>query len=108
MTIKNEVKMWLASEEEEDRENLLSDLLRMGCDGGTVPDMVHTVDTLAFYERNKKEINNILSEELENFGCTLDQLIHDFDKSDPLVLELHNQNNVAHYCYHHLAQQISI
>jgi len=108
MTIKNEVRQWLMDEEPEDRENLLSDLLRMGCEGGTVPNMVHTMETLAFYKRNKKEINNILSEELENLGCSLDQLIHDFDKSDPLVLDLSNQNDIAWYCYHHVARQIEI
>lgn len=87
-------------------EGALRDLMQGGCQSGYIGELIYTVDTVKFYQRFKKEINTLLYELLDDVGCTLPELLKDFEKKDPLVLEDHNQNLLAWFGFEETALRL--
>ena len=74
-------------------ESRLEDILEHGCVSGTVGSLVYYNDTMAFYEKHKEDINELLYESLEDTGLSIQELFgNNFDKEDPLCIERMNQN----------------
>ena len=108
MNITDEVVAWLEDYPEEDQKRALEDLQQGGCISGMVSPLVNYVDTLAFFERNKEEINGLLAEfDAEMGDSCLGQLFR-FDKEDPLCLEQQNQNLLAWMAFEELANKVYI
>ena len=78
----------------------ITDLQQGGCQSGLVPELTYYRDTLAFYNRHKDEINQLLAETLKDLGLSSQaKLFIDWDPSDPLALEVHNQNLLAWFAF---------
>ena len=78
-----------------DAQAVINDLMKGGCASGMVGELVYYRDTLPFYLRHRVEINTMLAETLSESGCKLKELLNCWDESDPLALEMHNQNLLA-------------
>ena len=93
--LEKKVKEILLNQGYENLENLFKEVLYCGCKEGVIPELIYYDDTTKFYENYKHQINELL-QQLYETGC-LDSLsdLEDFDKSDMLVLEIHNQNLLA-------------
>lgn len=74
-----------------------------GCQSGYISELIYTIDCVKFYNRFKKEINSLLYELLDEIGCTLPELLKDFDKRDSLALEDYNQNLLAWFGFEETA-----
>ena len=99
MTLKEEVKKIIESYD--DPEEILKEVLNYGCVNGTIPEMVYYKDTLAFYERHKEEISELLND----LGITPSDL-NGFDDTDPLCLETHNQNLLTWFGFEEICMQL--
>lgn len=106
MSIKKEVEEWVAGYEYEDEKGALLDIQSSGCVSGLVPDLIHYRDTLAFFERNKEEINKLLKEQGDESGVHVLPLLKGYDDEDPLCLETTNQNLLAWYGFEEVARKL--
>lgn len=67
-----------------------------GCASGLVESLIYYEDTAIFYEKHKAQINK----QLVLLGCTLKGYFgKQWDASDPLALEVRNQNLLAWFAY---------
>lgn len=82
-----------------DDSEYVKDLLTHGCQNGFEIGMIYYDDTIAFFKRYKKEINTLLAKTISDTGCSLDQLFKDWDKTDPLALDIPNQNLLAWFAW---------
>lgn len=78
----------------DDKKHIFTDVLHHGCVSGIVGELVYYVDTVAFYEKYKDEINSLLYETMSETGLySLSDIFGDkWDKEDPLGIDVHNQN----------------
>lgn len=92
----------------EDKKNIFIDVLYHGCQSGVVDFLIYYSDTVAFYEKYRIEINELLSEELSSFGVyELAKLFGEkWDKEDPLVTEVHNKNLLAWFGFEETLRNI--
>ena len=105
---KNVVAWWL--EHSDGYEGLmgpLGDLFRGGCASGVVGHLIYHTDTLAFYKKYKGEIAVLLQRELAETGCTIAELLPDWDTSDPLCLDTQNQNLLAWFGFETAARDLA-
>lgn len=84
------------SENYETVDELLSsmeELQRYGCSSGMIKDLIYYDDTIKFFNKYKEEINQLLSNVIEETGCSIEELFGDrYDKTDPLFINYVNQN----------------
>lgn len=106
MSIKEEVMSWLDGYEDEDKEEALTDLSNNGCASAMVSGLIYYVDTLAFFERNKEEINKKLHEVIEECGEHVLPNFKGYDVEDPLCLETTNQNMLAWWAFEGAAFEV--
>ena len=106
MSIKEAVIAWVESYPEEDQKVLLEDLQQSGCVSGMVGPLVNYVDTIAFYEKHKEEINEIVAELSELMDDSFLWLSDAFDREDSLCLEQQNQNFLAWLGFEYVAGQL--
>ena len=87
------------------------DLFRGGCASGFVGSMIYHTDTVAFYERNKQEIDKLLSDTLQMSGVSSPAEIFtgdiSWDIEDPLALETSNQNLLAWFAFEETAYSLA-
>jgi len=108
--LEREVKEIILNHIEEDYvENFFEDLLNNGCISGMIGELIYYKDTLAFFERHKEDITELLYELLDSCGFTCpNQLFGDsWDKEDPLALETTNQNLLAWFAFEEVARNIA-
>jgi len=86
---------------EEYIESYFEDLMQYGCVNGMVSGLIYYSETLAFYDRHKDEINEILQDLLWScgFSCPSELFSDKWDKEDPLALETTNQNLLAWFAF---------
>ena len=92
------------------KEKVLSRLkdLAHGLANGHVGRLIYYDDTTAFYQKFKTEINGLLYETLENVCLSITELFgEDWDITDPLALDIHNQNLLAWFAYEEIANQLN-
>ena len=105
-TLLNAVQDWLARYDEEEQKVVLEDLQRSGCISGMVSPLVNYVDTIAFYEEHKAEINELLADMEADLGEPVLKTLGGYDKTDPLCLEQQNQNLLAWFGFEEAAAEI--
>lgn len=107
-TLKDAVKTWLNDYPAEEREGALEDLLAHGCESGMVGELIYYSDTYAFYEKHCQEINALLAEMLDNTGCKSPAELFGtkWDSTDPLALDIQNQNLLAWFGFEEAARQL--
>ena len=105
---KNVMAWWL--ERSDGYESLIGPLWELfygGCASGLVGHLIYYKDTLAFYKKYKGEIAALLQRELAETGCTITELLPDWDTSDPLGLDTHNQNLLAWFGFETAARDLA-
>lgn len=97
------------SDDEKEILNHLGDVLDCGLINGIVSDLIYYVDTIAFYEKYKKDINELLAQNAEYFDTTnICHLVrrYNYDTSDLLALEPQNQNALAWYGFEEMSNNL--
>ena len=93
-----------------DIDNLIKDmedLQRYGCVSGMIQGLIYYDETSEFYDKYKDEINDLLSNNLNDYGLSIEEFFKDrFDNDDPLILDYLNKNLLAWYAYEETAYQI--
>ena len=84
-----------------DKKSVFTDVLYHGCQSGIVSSLVWYSDTVAFYNRNRDEINELLYNIMEKIGTydPLELFGDKWDKEDPLALEDFNRNLLAWFAF---------
>jgi len=91
------IKMWL------------KDLNENGCVSGMISELVYYSDTLAFYDKHKDEINEILKVHMEDSGLSIGEMFGDkWDDTDPLALDTLNQNLLAWFGFEETAHNLGL
>ncbi len=97
-TIKEVAEAWLEEKIADGytKEQAIDELLQHGCQSGMVSVLIYYTDTAKFFEDHKKEINELLTEEMLATGLSIAELFRDkFDADDPLCMDTNNQNLLA-------------
>ena len=100
-----------AEDHDDDAVGSLRELLQHGCESGMVGFLVRYVDTVAFYELHKWEINDLLAEVMARTGArhpaSTFGLGERWDYDDPLALGQLNQNALAWFGFQEAARKIA-
>ena len=65
----------------------MEDLQRYGCVSGMITDLIYYDDTNKFYDNYKDDINELLSNLLDESGLSIQEFFgKNFDNDDPLIL----------------------
>lgn len=81
--------------------------MQNGCVTGFIGELIYYTDTVAFFEKHKEEINELLTEQLDNTDLSIDELFGDkWDNSDPLLMEDQNKNLLAWFAFEETACQL--
>ena len=102
----NAIKKDLEGMTREEQKDYLNDVVTHGCISGVVSSLIYYNDTVAFYHKHKEEINDLLNELLQETGLSPNELFRDWDNSDPLALDTHNQNLLAWFGYEEAARRL--
>lgn len=81
----------------------LKNVMQYGCQSGMVSSLVYYGDTVEFFEKHKREINEQLGDLVEDIGLPMEDLFKQWDERDPLVLLKINQNLCAWFGFEHTA-----
>lgn len=90
-------------------EGALSDLFYGGCASGMVSELIYYSDTLKFFSTHRREISQLLTDSLENYGSgSPSDLFGDkWDSSDPLAQEASNRNLLAWFAFEETARNLA-
>lgn len=92
----------------EEIESYMNDVMQHGCASGIVSELIYYRDTLAFYEKYKKDINNMLKESMEESGASSpSELFREWENDDPLAEEESNQNLLAHFGFEETVSRLA-
>ena len=108
--LQREVKQIILNNIEEDYiVEFFEDLMNNGCVSGMIGELIYYKDTIAFYNRHKDEINEMLSELLGAYGvnCVSEIFGEKWDIEDPLALETNNQNLLAWFAFEETSRTIA-
>jgi hypothetical protein len=94
----------------DDKKNIFTDVLNYGCQSGIVGELIYYSDTMAFYKKYKDEINELLSNYMNDCGIyDFKQLFRDkWDDEDPLANETTNQNLLAWFGFEEALRNIGL
>jgi len=85
----------------------MEDLQKYGCQSGMINNLIYYKDTSEFYDKYKKNINDLLSNMMFATGLSVEELFgNKFDKEDPLILDCFNKNLMAWFGFEETANQI--
>jgi len=105
-SLETTVQNWIDHQKEEGYTSALSDLMEHGCQSGMVSDLIYYTDTTAFYQEHRQEIQALITELADDCGCSIGDLLRDWDKSDPFANETTNQNLLAWFGFEETARQL--
>jgi hypothetical protein len=83
------------------------DLEQGGCVSGLVSELIYYADTLPFYRKHKKEIDELVYCLCEETGQHPADLFTGWEKSDSFAVETHNQNLLAWVGFEETARELS-
>lgn len=93
--------------EDENIKQTMDDLSRYGCKSGMINSLIYYKDTEEFYKKYQSEINSLLEELIEVTGINnIYELLPALDKEDPLMLESHNQNELAWFGFEEISNKL--
>lgn len=101
-----ELKELVMQDARENGESYLSEVTQYGCQSGVVGRLIYYADTMRFYTDYHEAIAALLHELIEQTGCQPHQLFHDWDETDPLATDVHNQNLLAWFGYEQIASRL--
>lgn len=106
---KKVINVLLDQGDSEDIEIYIKDVMQGGCQSGIVGELIYHNDTVAFFEKYKKDIINLVNESFENTGYkSFSELFGDkWDNEDPLAEEVHNQNLLAWFGFEETVYRIA-
>ena len=95
--------------DQENPEGFLKDLFYGGCASGMVGSLIYYNDTLKFYKKFQKEINDLLYEIMQETGYNspADLFGDKWEIGDPLALNTQNQNLLAWFGFEETARKIA-
>lgn len=95
--------------EYKDKTGIFRDVLRYGCQSGCVNYLIYYSDTIAYYEKYKEEINNLLSDTLKECGVDSpkDLFGDKWDNGDPFARDIYNQNLLAWFGFEETMRNIA-
>ena len=110
-SLNNYVSNWIQERAEDypdtGVEGVLSDLFYGGCQSGYVSELIYYTDTVKFYNKYQREIDQMLQEMLDNCGCSISELFgSNWDDSDPLARDKFNQNLLAWFGFEEMARRV--
>lgn len=83
------------------------ELQRNGCVTGMIKTLIYYDETNEFYDEYQNEINELLSNFMNNTGLSMNELFGDkFDETDPLILNYINKNLLAWFGFEQTAYLI--
>lgn len=93
----------------EDMEMYMSDVIQHGCVSGTVSELIYYTDTVEFYNKYKRDINDLLAEAMDNYGTDSPSDIfgEKWDSEDPLAEDTHNQNLLAWFAFEETTYRVA-
>lgn len=81
----------------------MENLMNYGCVSGMIPNLISCRNTNKFYDKYKDDINAIIS----RTGMSMEEIFGDqFDKEDPLILNITNKNLLAWFGFEFTSNQI--
>lgn len=92
----------------DEKRYIFTDVLHYGCQSGTVGFLIYYRDTVAFYQKYRSEIGELLCDEMRDTGLyAMTELFGDrYDEEDPLANETHNQNLLAWFGFEETLRRI--
>lgn len=85
----------------------MEDLQEHGCISGMINELMYYDDTSKFFDEYKDEINEIVSDLIQNSGFSLEGLFgSNFDKNDPLIIDYYNKNLLAWFSFEEVSNKI--
>jgi len=104
--LERHVQNWV--NEQDNGADVLKDLFHGGCASGMVGHLIYYEDTIKFFRTHRREISGLLSEIISETGESVETLFCDkWDKSDPLALEVNNQNLLAWFGFEETARKLA-
>ncbi len=93
----------------DDKTNIFKDVLYYGCQSGIVGELIYYSDTVAFYQKYREQINDLLSDTMSGTGLyDLSKLFGDrWDNEDPLATDVYNQNLLAWFGFEETLRNIA-
>jgi hypothetical protein len=112
--LEKHVAKWLKSqskdydgEYKERLQSVYDDLMQGGCISGMVGHLIYYYDTVRFYKNYRQEIDTLLSELLQDTGCSISELFGEkWDNDDPLARDIYNQNLLAWFGFEETATRL--
>lgn len=93
----------------DDKKNIVTDVLKCGCQSGIVGSLIYYADTIAYYEANREAINTLLYDTMNE--CDIydpSELFGDkWDKEDPLAIDDYNQNLLAWFGFEETMRNVA-
>ena len=92
----------------DDKTYIFRDVLEHGCQSGIVGELIYYSDTVAFYKKYQAEINELLSEYMNETGLyNLSELFGKrWETDDPLATDVYNQNLLAWFGFEETLRKI--
>ena len=88
-------------------KDVMHDLMQGGCQSGFVGHLIYYADTVKFYKKYRRQINELLSDTVDQLGMQPADLFGEkWDDSDPLATETNNQNLLAWFGFEETAQRL--
>lgn len=93
----------------EEMESYMKGVLQHGCVSGWVTELIYYNDTVAFYNKYKKEINELLKDLMDGTGIysPAELFGNRWDDEDPLAQEENNQNLLAWFGFEETVRKIA-
>ena len=92
--------------QEDDPKTFAEDVTQAGCQSGIVGDLIYYDDTINWYKKYTDDIANLISRETDQMGESIIDYLNGWDKLDPLVREVSNQNLLAWWSFETVCQHI--
>lgn len=89
-------------------EAVFKDLFYGGCQSGMVGHLIYYKDTISFYRKHRKEIDELLYTTLDGLGenSPADLFGDKWDKQDPFARDTQNQNLLAWFGFEESARRL--
>jgi len=97
-----------AEDYDDGAQGAMKDLAQGGCVSGIVGELCYYADTLKFYRRHSKDINDLLVAMVDDTGMSVPELFGDkWDDADPLAMDRFNQNLLAWWGFEEAARCVA-
>ena len=92
----------------ESMRGVLQDLAYGGCLSGMVSHLIYNSDVLAYYDTHGAECARVVQDVASDCGCSIGELLRDWDQSDPMALELNNRTKLVWAAFEQVAHDIGM